>query len=104
VKEIPTFNKIVKSYEGKPVRFVYVNVDTEKSMEQMVRFAKEKGIEGVDMMLPSVKNAIDLYKIAALPRMVFVDKKGVVVQVLTGFQDDLPKQIDEILKPLLGQS
>jgi hypothetical protein len=34
---------------------------------------------------------------------VFVNKKGVVVQVLTGFQDDLSKQIDEILKPLLAQ-
>jgi thiol-disulfide isomerase/thioredoxin len=103
VKEIPTFNKIAKSYEDQPVRFIYVNVDTEKTMEQIVRFGKERGIE-VEMMLPSVKNAIDLYKIEHLPRMVFVDKKGIVVQVLTGFQDDLPKQIDEILKPLLSQT
>jgi thiol-disulfide isomerase/thioredoxin len=103
IKEIPTFNKIVKSYEGQPVRFVYVNVDTEKSMADVIAFAKARGIEGVDMMLPSVRNAIDVYKIDSLPRMVFIDKKGIVAEVITGFQEDLPKQVDAILKPLLAQ-
>jgi len=103
IKEIPAFNRAARSYVGKPVKFLYVNVDTEATVEQVIRFAKEKGIDGVEMMLPSVKNAIELYKIEALPRMVFVDRKGVVAEVITGFHEDLPKQIDAVLKPLLPQ-
>jgi thiol-disulfide isomerase/thioredoxin len=103
IKEIPTFNKIAKSYEARPVRFLYVNVDVEKSMDEVVRFAKAKGIE-IEMMLPSVKNAVEAYKIESLPRIVFVDRDGIVRQVITGFQEDLARQVDEVLVTILPPS
>jgi len=101
VKEIPTFNRLAKSYEGKPVHFVYVNVDTEKTAEQVRDFAREKGI-AVEMMLPSVHYALDAYKIDALPRIVVVNADGVVAHVITGFQEDLAAQIGEILDSVLS--
>ena len=100
VQEIPTFNRIAKSYEGKPVKFVYVNVDTEKTAEQVRDFARQKGI-AVEMILPSVIYALDAYKIDALPRIVVVNADGVVSHVITGFQEDLAAQIGEILDEVL---
>jgi thiol-disulfide isomerase/thioredoxin len=100
VQEIPTFNRVAKSYEGRPVKFVYVNVDTEKSAEEVRDFARQKGIE-VEMMLPSVRYAVQAYKIDALPRIVVVDPEGVVTHVIMGFQADLAAQIGQILAQVL---
>jgi len=100
VKEIPTFNRLAKSYEGKTVRFVYVNVDTEKTAEQVRDFAKAKGI-AVEMMLPSVNYALNAYKIDALPRIAVVAPDGIISHVITGFQEDLMAQMSEILDEVL---
>jgi thiol-disulfide isomerase/thioredoxin len=101
VKEIPTFNKIAKSYEGRPVRFIYVNVDTEKTPDEVQAFARQKGI-AVEMMFPSVSFALKAYQIETLPRIVIADRKGIVRQVIAGFQDDLTAQIDGLVQPLLA--
>lgn len=100
VKEIPTFNKIATAYPGKPIRFVYVNVDNEKSPAEVREFAKSNGID-VEMMFPSVSYAIQTYGIESLPRIVVIDAKGTVSTVITGFQENLAAQIDGIVKPLL---
>ncbi|HEX7928255.1 MAG TPA: TlpA disulfide reductase family protein [bacterium] len=100
VKEIPTFNKIATAYPNQPVRFVYVNVDNEKSPAEVREFAKSKGID-VEMMFPSVSHAIQTYGIESLPRIVVIDAKGTVSTVITGFQENLAAQIDGIVKPLL---
>ncbi|HKI98463.1 MAG TPA: TlpA disulfide reductase family protein [bacterium] len=102
VREIPTFNRIAKSYEGRPVKFVYVNVDTEKTADQVREFARSKGI-AVEMILPSVRYAVQAYRIDALPRIVVIDRKGIVTHVVTGFQEDLAKQLGEVLAPVLAQ-
>src|SRR3989339_22503 len=44
MREIPTYNRIAASYEGKPVRLIYVNVDTEVSTDEMSRFIAKKKI------------------------------------------------------------
>ena len=100
IREIPTFNRIAKSYDGQPVKFVYVNVDTEKSADQVRQFAREKGIE-VEMMMPSVRYAVQAYKIDALPRIVVVNADGVITDVIMGFQEDLAAQIGQILGQVL---
>jgi thiol-disulfide isomerase/thioredoxin len=100
VREIPTFNKIAAAYAGRPVKFVYVNVDTEKSADEVRAFAQARGI-AVEMILPSVRYALDAYKIDALPRIVVVGPDGVVTHVITGFQEDLAAQLNAVLAPLL---
>ncbi len=100
VKEIPTFNKIATAYPAKPIRFVYVNVDTEKTPAEVKDFAQSKGVT-VEMMFPSVSHAVKTYQIEALPRIVVIDTAGKVSTIISGFQDDLAAQIDQIVKPLL---
>lgn len=101
VKEIPTFNKIATAYSGKPVRFVYVNVDNEKTPEEVKAFAREKGV-AVEMMFPSVSYAVQAYKIETLPRIVVIDRKGKVSAVITGFHEHLSEQLGQIIQPLIA--
>jgi thiol-disulfide isomerase/thioredoxin len=100
VKEIPTFNKIAASYPGKAIRFVYVNVDNEKTQAEVKAFAQAKGID-VEMMFPSVSHALKTYQVETLPRIVVIDSSGKVNTVITGFHDDLAGQIDQVVKPLM---
>lgn len=100
VHEIPTFNRIAKSYEGRPVRFVYVNVDTQKPANQVRDFAKAKGI-AVEMILPSVRYVMQTYHVKALPRIVVVNPEGIVAYDVTGYQKDLAHQLSEVLGKLL---
>jgi len=77
-------------------------VDTEKTADQVREFARSKGI-AVEMILPSVRYAVQAYRIDALPRIVVIDRKGIVTHVVTGFQEDLAKQLGEVLAPVLAQ-
>jgi hypothetical protein len=54
-------------------------------------------------MLPSVHYAVQAYHIEALPRIVVVDRDGIVAEVITGFQEDLAKQIGAVLEPVLAK-
>ena len=100
VKEIPTFNKIAEKYQGEKVRFLYVNVDVERTQEEVKAFAKAKGIS-VEMMFPSVRYAMKAYDIDALPRIVIIDPDGVIRTVIRGFHEDLGVQMDEVLAGVL---
>jgi len=105
IREIPTFNKIAEVYSNRPVKFLYVNVDSEKSAEEVKAFALDKGIK-VEMMFPSPTQTFKTYEPRGpahytLPRIIIANPDGTVVQVLFGFQDDLAKQLDSILAGIL---
>jgi thiol-disulfide isomerase/thioredoxin len=100
IREIPTFNKIAASYDGQPVKFLYVNVDVEKSAEEVKAFAQEKGI-AVEMMFPSVSQTVKEYQIDTLPRIVVADSEGVVRKVVLGFHDDLTAQLQKEIAMIL---
>ena len=100
VKEIPTFNRITETYKGRKVQFYYVNVDVEKTKEEVAQFAKAKGI-AVEMVFPSVKYAMKAYDIDALPRIVVIDGDGVIRKVIRGFHEDLAAQMDDVLSGVI---
>lgn len=97
IREIPTFNKIAASYDGQPIKFLYVNVDVEKSADDVKAFAQERGI-AVEMMFPSVSQTVKEYQIETLPRIVVADSEGVVRKVVMGFQDDLTAQLQKEIR------
>lgn len=101
IQEIPTFNRVAVAYPGQPVRFVYVNVDTEKTPEEVKAFAREKGVT-VEMMFPSVSYAVQAYKVETLPRIVVIDRQGKVSAVITGFHENLAAQLDQVIQPLIA--
>jgi hypothetical protein len=79
------------------VRFLYVNVDVEKSADQVKQFALERGIK-VEMMFPSVSQTVKTYQIETLPRIVIADRSGTVLKVITGFQENLTAQLDGLIR------
>lgn len=102
IQEIPAYNRVAREYAERPVKFIYVNVDTEKTDAEVRKFAVAKGIE-VEMMLPSVRYALNAYKIDGLPRIVVIDRQGIVTHVILGFQEDLARQIGDILAEVLPE-
>jgi thiol-disulfide isomerase/thioredoxin len=102
IREIPTFNKIAASYPDQPVRFLFVNVDVEKSSEEVKAFALEKGIS-VEMLFPSVSQTIKSYQIETLPRIIVVDRDGTIQRVITGFQENLTAQLDKEIKAMIAK-
>ena len=101
IKEIPSYHRLARKFEGKAVRWLYVNVDTDIDEAKAQRFILEKKIE-VPLMLPNQQQVVKDYGVSSLPRMIVIDREGVIVQVITGFQEDLEKQLSDIIQPLLA--
>ncbi len=100
IKEIPNFNKIADSYADRPIRFLYVNVDVEKSAEEVKQFALSKGMT-VEMMFPNPQQTVKQFDIDTLPRIVIADQKGVIREVIYGFQENLSAQLDSIINQIV---
>ena len=100
IREIPTYNKLAEKYKNKPVRFIFVNVDTEVSDQKISRFIAKREIK-VPMMMPNQRDAIKKYKVYSLPRIVIIDRNRVVAYVITGFKDDLEDHLTRLIDELL---
>lgn len=100
IREIPTYNKIAKSFQGKNVKLIYVNVDTQVSDADLTRFIAKKNID-LPMMLPNQRDAIRKYKVYSLPRIVVIDKQGKVAMEVRGFHDDLKEKLTTKINQLL---
>lgn len=100
IKEIPSFNDLYQSYEGKGVKLVYVNVDPDMDQATAQKFIVQKGIE-VPMMLPNQRQAVKSYGVVGLPRIVIIDRNGKISEVIIGFKTNLKKQLSKIIEGLL---
>jgi len=100
IREIPTYNKLAEKYRDQPVRFIYVNVDTEVADEKISRFIAKRKIK-VQMMMPNQKDAITKYQVYGLPRMVIIDRQRKIAHVITGFKNDLEDQLSNMIDELL---
>ena len=96
IREIPTLNKLADRFEGQTVRFVYINVDPDITPLNIKRFIARKQIK-IPMMLPNQKEAIKKYAVWSLPRIVVVDKQGIIRHVITGFRDNLEIQLGNLI-------
>ncbi|MBF0353516.1 MAG: TlpA family protein disulfide reductase [SAR324 cluster bacterium] len=100
IREIPSFNRVATRFQGKPVKLLYVNVDPELT-EEKIRYFIEKLQIQVPMMLPNQQHAIETYGVQSLPRLVLINREGVIDKILTGFQDDLEQQLEKWIEGLL---
>jgi len=100
MREIPTYNRIAEHFQGKAAKLIYVNVDTEISDEDMTRFIAKKKID-LPMMLPNQRDAIKKYQVNSLPRIVVINKEGIISHEFRGFKEDLETQLTNIIESLL---
>ena len=79
-----------------------VNIDNEK--ENMLRFLRKKYATQVfPVIFDSEKTIPPLYDLQGMPTSLFIDKKGVVRYIHTGFNDSSKKQFTEELNQLLKE-
>jgi thiol-disulfide isomerase/thioredoxin len=100
IREIPTYNELAETYIKKPVKFIYVNVDTEVSDQKIARFIARRRIK-VQMMMPNQKDAIKKYRVYSLPRIVIIDRHRKIAHEIMGFKKDLVAQLTELIDDLL---
>jgi thiol-disulfide isomerase/thioredoxin len=100
IREIPNFNRLVQNYKNKPVKFIYVNVDTEVSPQKIARFIAKRRIK-VPMMMPNQKDAIKKYQVYSLPRIVIIDRQKKIAHEIRGFKEDLNEQLTLLVDDLL---
>ncbi|MBU3916924.1 TlpA family protein disulfide reductase [bacterium] len=100
LREIPTFNKIAARFQGKPVSFLYVNVDPDLSSEDAKAMLQRFNIE-IPMMMPNQNEAIRKYDAAKLPRLVVIDQKKQISKLITGFNENLEDDLTTHLSKML---
>ena len=100
MREIPTYNKLAEKFRRETVKMIYVNVDADVNPLDMSRFVAKKRIK-VPMMMPNQRDAVRKYKAYSLPRMIVIDKNGIIVKVITGFNENLETELTQLINKLL---
>ena len=102
IREIPTFNKVAEKYKDKHVEMAYVNIDPDMNNVKIKKFMKERNIT-VQMIMPKQQLAIKKYKVYGLPRVVIIDKKGIIRFIIEGLDENLEEVLSEKIDNLLSE-
>lgn len=95
-KEVPELVELYKVYKNKNVEFIGIAVD-ENGAEAVVPFAERTNINySLFLTTPDINNT---YKLDAIPKTLLYDKKGKLVQTISGYIEgaELSKIIDMML-------
>lgn len=102
LREIPTFNKIARSFINDHVKFLYVNIDAGISNENAKKIIKKNKIR-IPVMLPNQQQAMRQYEAYRLPRLVVIDKNKKIAKIIEGFDGDLTFKLTKIIRDLLDE-
>jgi peroxiredoxin len=99
-KELPELDKLAKSYAGKGVVVLAVNIDKQRGNAE--RLVKQLGL-GLDVLLDPAGSVAASYDPPKMPSSFVVDKKGIVRFVNEGFDgpadvEKFKKELDELTK------
>lgn len=98
--EMPYFQKAKDKYNGKDVEILMVNLTdgSRETKKTALEFIKESKYN-MNVLFDTELNAADTYGIQALPRTLFIDKDGNLVNDHTGLitQDMLDDNIDDLI-------
>jgi thiol-disulfide isomerase/thioredoxin len=100
IKEIPFFNRIADKYWNKNVVFLYANIDHNVDEAEAKRLIQKYKIVS-PMILVSLEEAIRKYNADRLPRLFVIDKKGKVVKIVEGFNENLESELSRVIDNLL---
>lgn len=98
--EMPYFQKAKDKYKGKEVEILMVNLTdgSRETKKTALEFMKESKYN-MNVLFDTELNAAKIYGIQALPRTLFIDKDGNLVNDHTGLitQDMLDDNIDDLI-------
>ena len=96
--EIPHLEKIEQEFKDTPVKFFLIDVGEER--EKVLAFCEQKNIN-LNVLLDRYQKTADNYDALTLPRLVVIDKKGIVRKEQKGFSDALV--FEEEMRTLLSE-
>ena len=101
-KSIPYLIDYYNNNKDTNFAILAVNVDTDN--DSFKSFMSRLGENfPFPVILDNENNIIKKYNIEAMPTTVFIDKKGTVRKVTTGFTNDSPKEYSEEITKLLSE-
>lgn len=96
--EIPHLEKIGQEFKDTPVKIFLIDVGEER--EKVLAFCEQKNIN-LNVLLDRYQKTADNYDALTLPRLVVIDKKGIVRKEQKGFSDALV--FEEEMRTLLSE-
>jgi len=103
MEEIPHLEKLMAEFAGLPVRFYLIDVGEDRN--KISKFIKNKNIR-IPVLLDRYQKTAEKYDALTLPRLVVIDKNGIIQQEMKGFKDAESFEADlaELLKKLVADS
>ncbi len=100
-KEIPHLNKLMADFKGQAVKFFLIDVG--ETREKVEAFLKTFRVD-MPVLLDRYKQTAEKYDANSLPRLVVIDKKGVVRRIKRGFKDGarFEKELSDLITKLLA--
>lgn len=100
-KELPAYEKLAKRYkeQGAKVRFVAVNIDSERRKAD--RFVAETNVKIMSVVFDPAGKAVDRYEPETMPTTYVLDGKGIVRDVHNGYVKGDEKKIMRVVDSLL---
>lgn len=95
--EIPHLESLKEEFSGQPVKFFLVDVGEDR--EKIIEFKNKKNIR-LNILLDRYQKTAAKYDALTLPRLVVIDKGGVIRKEQKGFSD--PDAFETEMKKLLA--
>jgi len=102
IAEIPHLEKIAKDFDGLPIKFFLIDVGEDR--EKVLKFVKEREVQ-LTVLLDRYNKISEKYGINSLPRLLVLDKNGIIRKVQSGFSDgkSFEKEMISFLLKLLEE-
>jgi peroxiredoxin len=103
MKEIPLLEKLMTEFADLPVRFYLIDVGEDR--DKITKFIKNKNIR-IPVLLDRYQKTAEKYDALTLPRLIVIDKNGMIQQEMKGFKDaeSFENDLTELLKKLIADS
>ncbi len=95
-KELPSLNRLVERYQGKPVTFAAFTFDDRKLV---TRFLKEFTFKY--RIVPNAPDVVSSYRVSGFPTQVVIDKEGFIVFRGIGASENIDQQLGARIDSLL---
>jgi thiol-disulfide isomerase/thioredoxin len=103
IAEIPHLQRLQQKYTDTAVKFFLINVGEQK--EKIEKFLNSNNIS-VQILMDKYKKISEKYDALTLPRLVVIDKNGIIQMEKRGFKDGkkFESDLDQILNRLIKGS
>jgi thiol-disulfide isomerase/thioredoxin len=102
IQAIPSLIKIKQYFNSEKVKFLMLNYFENRRQSDVIDFITKKGLLPESLIFDAKNQSFDSFGITSIPTTIIVDRKGVVIEVIQGFDlnytDAFEKSLSDIIK------